>query len=742
MHSILIVIILIIMGPPISFLESAQSHIKIDQTHDAFVGFVNSTGVTQSPGVPLCNTTRVATDASTFNVAVGLSSPGDCIEFPSGSYDLGAITIATGNDAITIKPQSGTVTFNGTTQFTISSDGIVFYNLTFSMPDVTPGIQYSDGADNGKILFCTFQSYGNDGSDVAVRLLGDDIEVAYNVFDDLYSFAVNLVVAGDNSWQSNRAWVHHNEFRNYRGPQAEGGSVMHIGLGGITNYPPGFDTNAIIEYNRIDDWDGDPELFSVKGNNNIIRYNYITNNHASQHLNVRSGYNNVFYGNIIEWKAGSGPGTANGWRASGDNNYYLYNAILGNNVFLRGFLAFASAGDHEVGPGELAATNSFIKYNIIENAVRDSGVIDNGWTPFIAGPSGNIYSDNYFLGRDSVDTSEFYTDFTQNSDVPFSTWADDNTLGNFAMPFDSEETGYGQVGVPIPLASSVVISGHPILSTVLVPDWFAAFGFQVGDIARYRFDQTAEDSIGVFDGSEIGNPTYLMGKLNQAISLDGDDAVQISGLYNNPTDISICGWGNLTLADSSGSEFISLGDYVVIRFDNAGGTGVIGFFYDGSAWHITSSNVNLVGTGWNHVCYTIDDANNAQKLYINGEVAATSAFTESIGYSGLGANTQIGRHGNGAVNRDFTGSIDDVLVSSRVLAPIDIEILYELGYFPGIPGTPTTTAASNPTFPGGPTIPSTTATGTATLPGVPGTPTDTAASNPAFPDVPGVPTSP
>ena len=48
-------------------------------------------------------------------------------------------------------------------------------------------------------------------------------------------------------------------------------------------------------------------------------------------------------------------------------------------------------------------------------------------------------------------------------------------------------------------------------------------------------------------------------------------------------------------------------------------------------------------------------------------------------YTGLGANTVIGRHGNGSTTFDFTGKIDDVRVYARALCPAEILLIYNEG---------------------------------------------------------------
>jgi hypothetical protein len=68
-----------------------------------------------------------------------------------------------------------------------------------------------------------------------------------------------------------------------------------------------------------------------------------------------------------------------------------------------------------------------------------------------------------------------------------------------------------------------------------------------------------------------------------------------------------------------------------------------------------------------------DDDNNVLRFYVNGSQVASLSTTSSISYTGQGANTVIGRHGNGSSSYDFNGKIDDVRVYSRALCPEQIQ---------------------------------------------------------------------
>jgi hypothetical protein len=182
-------------------------------------------------------------------------------------------------------------------------------------------------------------------------------------------------------------------------------------------------------------------------------------------------------------------------------------------------------------------------------------------------------------------------------------------------------------------------------------------------------DSTSNGNNGANGGSTDAAGMFAGGR-----SFDGNDYIQVSGLLGQPANVTLSAWVKLTSADSDGAgnggaEVISLGDHIALRLNgvlNSVSQGVLGFFYEGAPpWRFTETSVN-VDTAWHYVAYTFDDTGNTQKVNIDGQERGSSIYTTSINYTGLGANTLIGRNGDlwGAV--DFNGVIDEVRVSSSV----------------------------------------------------------------------------
>ena len=198
-----------------------------------------------------------------------------------------------------------------------------------------------------------------------------------------------------------------------------------------------------------------------------------------------------------------------------------------------------------------------------------------------------------------------------------------------------------------------------------------------GLVSQWKFDEgigTIANDWADGNNGTINGALWTTGKSGGALSLDGNDSVQIPGLLGQPQNITLSAWVQLNAKDTSGAEVISLGDHVAIRLDSS--NGATGFYYDGTTWRGTATGVSYAGTGWHHVVYVMDDTNNIQKVYVDGAEKGSTAYTQSISYTGLGSNTFIGRHGNGGGNYDFTGIIDDVRIYNKALNAQEVLGLY------------------------------------------------------------------
>ena len=188
---------------------------------------------------------------------------------------------------------------------------------------------------------------------------------------------------------------------------------------------------------------------------------------------------------------------------------------------------------------------------------------------------------------------------------------------------------------------------------------------------------TADQAAGAMQSATLlGNAAVVTDPTRgEVLSLDGNgDALQIDSLFGQPQNVTIGGWVNLTKQPPSGrAEFISLDDRVHIALDDAGGVkGSVQV--SAGTWTDLNSNRFLAGTGWHHVMYVFDDANDVHSLYIDGSLIVSAANTNTIYYTGA-TTTYIGRHPTTTPGFDFKGQLDDVRIYDRALTASEVGAL-------------------------------------------------------------------
>jgi hypothetical protein len=232
-------------------------------------------------------------------------------------------------------------------------------------------------------------------------------------------------------------------------------------------------------------------------------------------------------------------------------------------------------------------------------------------------------------------------------------------------------------------------AGHPAPgSPVGSPILHLKFDEGYGDVLN---DSSTQDNDGDLSGSGVTCPGGAAtcptwnnsGKFGKALDFDKADRdyVEITGLLDTPTNITLAAWVDFDSVDTWNSYVISLGDYVVLAADDTGSPGgVKGQYYIGSSsWNSSKSDIDIAGTGWRHIAYVVDDTNDIQKVYIDGVEVVANFDTESIVYIGQGSNTFIGRNGAGFTNDDYDGRMDEVQVFNSALTDDQIKLLYNQG---------------------------------------------------------------
>lgn len=203
-------------------------------------------------------------------------------------------------------------------------------------------------------------------------------------------------------------------------------------------------------------------------------------------------------------------------------------------------------------------------------------------------------------------------------------------------------------------------------------------------IAHYSFDGSATDSVGGNDGTLVGGPAFVAGKIGQAIQLDGVDDYVITDMIKSETALS--NLNKITISYWIKPAVVS--GYPIARW-GAGRQFSQSLIANKMRlnWRVGGSNgsgttidqlgmANISTGGWYHIVAVYDGS--SSKMYVNGNL-------DSVAQSGLGSGSSLnasvpdalafGRM-IAAANSYYNGLIDDVRIYNRALSQTDVSDMY------------------------------------------------------------------
>ena len=148
------------------------------------------------------------------------------------------------------------------------------------------------------------------------------------------------------------------------------------------------------------------------------------------------------------------------------------------------------------------------------------------------------------------------------------------------------------------------------------------------------------------------------------------DLFTITGLIGTPASLTLMAIVNHNAGTNN--EVISLGDHAALRVKNDGTTD--GFYRQGSTWPTVTSTANLKNQ-WAQFTYACSPTVSHEIVYGNTTASSDSALNTAIAYTGLGANTILGRNGNSTINY-LTGTVEEMRILSVYKPATYITTLY------------------------------------------------------------------
>jgi len=224
--------------------------------------------------------------------------------------------------------------------------------------------------------------------------------------------------------------------------------------------------------------------------------------------------------------------------------------------------------------------------------------------------------------------------------------------------------------------------------------WNLSVGKLVG---WWKFDGNADDSSGNgYNGAEKGDPTYVIGKIGQAISFDGEgDYVD----FGNPTsldfgtgDWSVSAWIKTThsgTADENENKctvFAKGGDQIGgIRYTmavNEVQSGMITLTTDDDVAKIQTTSSAIVNDNvWHHVVGTRNAGE--LRIYVDAVLDGTNTLPARYDLSGTSQHSAyvgvIMDNNIAALIKYYVGLIDDFRIYNYALSESEIKTLYNEG---------------------------------------------------------------
>ncbi len=216
-----------------------------------------------------------------------------------------------------------------------------------------------------------------------------------------------------------------------------------------------------------------------------------------------------------------------------------------------------------------------------------------------------------------------------------------------------------------------------------------------GPVTWYRFDETsgttAADSAGTNNATLVNGPTFVAGRLGNAVNLDGtnDHVSMPTGIVNGLTNFSIATWVRLDTTSAWRRIFdFGTGTTVNMFLTPQSGSSTVRFAITtgGAGGEQQINGTPALSTGvWTHVAVT--KSGNTGILYVNGvQVGQNTSMTLSP--SSLGNTTQnwIGRS-QYAGDPFLDGQVDDFRIYNRALSVSEVQSLASGSLLLSIDGT-------------------------------------------------------
>ena len=387
---------------------------------------------------------NVATQTQ-FQTAMNGALAGDTIILANGNYTAFKVTGKNGTPADRIVVRAANpfgAVFNAGQLELLNCSYLTFENFRWTLANTVK----LNGSQQIRLTRNRFQ-LTETTSLKWIIIQGDNSDhnrVDHNEFGPKSQLGNFVTISGGASQSSQYDLIDHNYFHDI-GPRAVN-EMESVRVGDSTlSQSSGF---TVVEYNLFENCDGDPEIVSVKTNDNTVRYNTFRTSQGV--LSARQGNRGGFYGNFF---LGGGKTGTGGVRIYGDD-HKIYNNYF-ENLTGTGFDAPVTIQNGDADNAQLPGADQSKHYRpqritVVNNTlVNNVNNIEIGYTnngSYTRPPRDLLIADNIIVGA----TNPLFKIFTAPLSSVFA--------GNIAFP-----TGTATVGMTATAAQIKI--ADPLLTT-------------------------------------------------------------------------------------------------------------------------------------------------------------------------------------------------------------------------------------------------------------------------------------
>jgi len=186
----------------------------------------------------------------------------------------------------------------------------------------------------------------------------------------------------------------------------------------------------------------------------------------------------------------------------------------------------------------------------------------------------------------------------------------------------------------------------------------------------------AKDSLGEHNGTIMGKPQIVEGKVNEALSFNGKEDYVVMGAVTEGFDLTYAMWIKV--------DKLPVGPQVIIWDDDpqGGGDSWLELLSDGKiqtqrggdGFGVFSTKMPVKPGEWTHITFVTEEKNDKKLLYLNGEPDAESGGKINSRTTRSHVVVAVGHDRNAFIKPlYFEGLIDDVAIYLRALSAKEIK---------------------------------------------------------------------